>query len=162
MYVQLPTNRDYLINDNGEVVSLKYGKWRKLKTRIDRLGYIRVGLTNQNKQRSWLVHRLVMLAFVGASDAEINHINGDKTDNTLVNLEYSNRSDNIKHAYYNKLLTARNGERASNKLKEGDVQQIRQMLKQGYTMKWIGNKFKITAAAVWSIKHGKLWKCLPE
>lgn len=53
-----------------------------------------------NKKRCWyLVHRLVMLAFVWPSNLDVNHKNWIKSDNRLKNLEYCTRSENIKHSY---------------------------------------------------------------
>lgn len=45
------------------------------------------------------VHKLVMAAFVGEADGrDVNHINGDKSDNRLENLEYCDRLHNVRHA----------------------------------------------------------------
>ena len=50
-------------------------------------GYMRVDFDG----RARLVHRLVMLAFVGPADLRVNHKNKNRTDNRLVNLEYVQR-----------------------------------------------------------------------
>lgn len=60
-------------------------------------GYMRAGIDG----KSYLVHRLVARAFLGpppsAAHTQINHINGDPTNNTAINLEYSTPSHNMQH-----------------------------------------------------------------
>ena len=47
-----------------------------------------------------LVHRLIMEAFRGKSDLTVDHIDGNKLNNSLDNLEYVTLGENIKRAYY--------------------------------------------------------------
>ena len=60
-------------------------------------GYVRVNLKRKGTQKLWLVHRLVALAFIdNPNDFKIiNHINEDKSDNRVENLEWCDRSYNI-------------------------------------------------------------------
>lgn len=69
-----------------------------LKQRKKRNGYMQVGLTRDGKQRFYSVHRLVMTAFVGESSLTVNHVNEDKTDNRLCNLEYMTTSENVRYS----------------------------------------------------------------
>src|ERR1039457_412514 len=63
-------------------------------------GYIHTSLKIAGKSKAKLVHRLVAEAFIGPSlGREVNHIDGDKTNNKLTNLEYVIRSQNMQHAY---------------------------------------------------------------
>lgn len=64
-----------------------------------RNGYLIVKLYKDHKPHTRTVHRLVAVAFMGESDLEVNHIDGNKTNNRVSNLEYASKSDNIKHAY---------------------------------------------------------------
>ena len=95
--------KGFKVDENGNV----YGKRGKiLKGCIDRCGYKEVCLSLGGKQKSVLVHRLILKTFKPCNNMEnldVNHINGDKTDNRLINLEWCTRSENIKHSYKNKL-----------------------------------------------------------
>jgi hypothetical protein len=67
-------------------------------------GYMRVNINFYGISRSEPVHRLVMLAFVGPSDLTVDHINGVKTDNRLVNLEYVTTEENTRRYKRNRPL----------------------------------------------------------
>ena len=98
---------NYKVSNMGRIQSYIYynSKTISKRTRIlkpfpGRGGYLRVCLTNkEGDKKFFLIHRIVMLAFYGYSDLQVNHINGVKTDNRFSNLEYVTQSDNMKHAY---------------------------------------------------------------
>lgn len=62
-------------------------------------GYCFVGLANDGITKQQMIHRLVLLAFVASSDLEVNHKDGNKSNNALDNLEYVTHSENICHSY---------------------------------------------------------------
>ena len=70
-----------------------------LKPRYDRNGYLQVGIYKNGKQKSKTVHRLVAEAFIPNLNGflEINHIDEDKINNHVKNLEWCTREYNINH-----------------------------------------------------------------
>ncbi len=66
-------------------------------------GYMSVSIRHiQTKEyKSFRVHRLVAMAFIGIDDRLVNHKNSITTDNRISNLEYATKTENIQHAYDN-------------------------------------------------------------
>lgn len=110
----------YQVSNSGNVKSvdrviysnkLSRGTQRKLKGKplkpyIDkRNGYVYVYFTKDNKGTNKRIHRLVAEAFIKNPNNydQINHIDGDKTNNKVENLEWCNAQYNVNHAYKNGL-----------------------------------------------------------
>ncbi len=74
------------------------GAWVTKRVGFNRDGYARVCLYRGGQRKTWALHRLVMLTYVGPSHLDVNHINSSPGDNRLVNLEYVTKSQNIQHA----------------------------------------------------------------
>lgn len=90
----------YQVNAKGEIRSLQGKEPKILKPYKNNKGYLRVDLRKNNERYPKKVHRLVAEAFILNPDnkPQVNHINGDKTDNRYFNLEWVNNRENIKHA----------------------------------------------------------------
>lgn len=87
----------YQVSTYGRVKSLKYGKERILKTNKNSRGYLMVGLSIKSKTYSKVIHRLVAQAFIPNPDnkCDVNHIDEDKTNNNVNNLNWMTRSENV-------------------------------------------------------------------
>ena len=92
---------DYEVSNQGRVKSLKFGK-EIILTPGKNKGYLIVKLYKNGKKYNKTVHRLVLKAFKPNEDLnknECNHIDGNKTNNCVENLEWCTHSENIKHAF---------------------------------------------------------------
>lgn len=102
----VPDFSDYLVNKIGEVYSTK-GKVIpcKLKPKIDKYGYQIVSLTKNKKRKYIGVHRLVAITYLPNIDnlSEVNHKDGNKSNNEVNNLEWCTTKYNINHSFDNEL-----------------------------------------------------------
>lgn len=89
----------YKISNLGRIKSFKGLSPKILKNRIKR-GYSQCVLYSENKPINFLVHRLVAIAFIPNEDNKpyINHIDGNKSNNSVCNLEWCTHVENINHA----------------------------------------------------------------
>ena len=80
-------------------------------------GYYRVYLRKNTKRKTLLVHRILALVFIPNIDNKpcINHIDGNKLNNSLTNLEWVTYGENQKHAYRIGLITRENIEQRNEK-----------------------------------------------
>ena len=93
----------YEINKNGEVRNAK--NKNTIVGDINNCGYYRVSLYNQGQSKRYFRHRLVAEQFLDKQEGKdfVNHIDGDKSNNSLENLEWVSQSENEKHAFENGL-----------------------------------------------------------
>ena len=90
----------YEVSNMGNIRNVK-GQPRLLKPTLEKYrgGYLRVSLSKNNKKQSKSVHRLVIEAFIGESSLTVNHIDSNKINNCLSNLEYMEREENARIAH---------------------------------------------------------------
>lgn len=110
----------YLVSSFGRVYSLKR---ERLLSQFNTFGYLHVALYDgRGNQKTAKVHRLVAEAFLQRRSRKdvVNHIDGDKSHNSLDNLEWCSQSENARHAYASGLKAATN-KRAVKVLETGEV-----------------------------------------
>lgn len=104
----------YAVYDDGTVVNLETEK--QLVPYRNGGGYLRVALWKDGKRQQVLVHRLVAAAFVPNPNPgawrQVNHINGDITDNRACNLEWCDGKTNIMHREWLRKLKRTEGAQA--------------------------------------------------
>jgi hypothetical protein len=153
---------DYYVTETGEVFSGKFDKLKKLKPSDNSRGYLQVYLMIDGKQINKSIHRLVGETFIPNPEnyPQINHIDGNKLNNHVSNLEWCTGSDNIKHAIEIGLQKPNNGEEnGRSKLTEQQVFEIRQLYSSGdYILKELGEKFGVSYSLIGKIINNKNWK----
>ena len=89
----------YLVSTEGRIYSTK--RKRHLNPYISNRGYLHVDLCINGKKESKKLHRLVADAFVPNPEdkPDVNHLDGNKTNCQVHNLEWCTKSENLRHAY---------------------------------------------------------------
>ena len=121
---------DFLeVSNFGEVKS--HGKI--IKGEITSGGYCRVHISHKGVQYKFLVHRLVAEAFILNPNRlpEVNHIDGNKQNNSVDNLEWCTRSQNTSHAFKTGLRNYNGCKNPHSKLTQSDVETIRRIYVRG-------------------------------
>jgi hypothetical protein len=98
----------YQVSNLGNIKSLHYNQQnieKILKQTKNSSGYYKVELYKNKKSKIFYVHRIVAMAFIPnpKNKSEVNHIDGNKLNNNVSNLEWNTISENQKHAIKHKL-----------------------------------------------------------
>lgn len=105
------------------------------------------------------VHQLVLRAFLGYSDLQVNHIDGIKTNNHISNLEYVTQSENMKHAFRIGLKTVTGENNPRCKLTKSQVLQIREIYLEGdMSKKELSVRYGVTQENIQRIIKRRTWK----
>ena len=154
---------DRVITDRDGIMR-KY-KGRVLKPSIIHSGYEQVRLCNDGGCNAKKVHRLVLETFephVNMGDLDVNHIDGNKLNNRLTNLEWLTRRDNVLHAYDIGLLNSVGERNPSAKLSKVDILEILERLDTGELQKNIASDYGVGLATISNINTGYTWKSVGE
>ena len=162
----IPTLSPYFASNLGRIAKKIPHKTDTIMwTRVQK-GYERLLLTVEaNVRKDFLVHRLVAMAFHGLPTPdrkEVNHIDGNKTNNIPENLEWVSRSENLRH-YYHQLNgmdhRPRGDKQWQAKFTDEDVRLIRQMRHDGASTMQIRDRLgkPVTATNICNIIHGRTY-----
>lgn len=145
IFKKIPFGRgNYYVSDQGEIYNSDTGL--KMKKKISKSGYEEINLCDSGRPKSFLVHRLVASAFLPQTGEEVNHKNGVKTDNRVINLEWCTHDKNLKHAF-------------ENRLRENDVSPKKIIAKNAETGETIKFSSIYKAARFLGISQGNICMC---
>lgn len=158
----------YKLNKKGEVLSVPRNGTRKtpriLKQRISSKGYPAVCLSKKGKSKWWTIHRLLAIHFIPnpKRKSDVNHINGNKLDYSLENLEWATRRENFNHALKTGLWKSKGGNRGvkhrAAQVTEDDVKIIRSQIQEGQRVVDIAKFHNVTPNLISQIKGNRSWK----
>ena len=100
---QVKVFNNYEVSNLGNVRNKQ--SLKLMKQCFDKNGYKLVNLSNKGKTKLFRVHRLVLVTFTKESDKQVNHINENKQDNKLINLEWVSCEENNNHGSRNKRVS---------------------------------------------------------
>lgn len=134
----------------GSSVRLREG--RVLRAGAQRSGHLTVAITQGNSR---LVHSLVMEAFVGCRPHgfDIAHLDGDPTNNSLGNLKYVSRSENIRHNHaHGRTKVSPEGAR---EVRDWRLTPVKD---RTMTLRGMATKFGVSAAHLYNIANGRAYR----
>lgn len=125
------------------------GLWKK--PHVTAKGYWRYAVQDGDKVRTLRVHRLVASAYIPNPDdlPEVNHINGDKANNHVSNLEWATRKKNMAHAHQTGLI--------KRKLDPDKVREIRRRRANGEERDVLAAEFGVRAEAIRRAVRRETW-----
>ena len=137
------------ISNNGQLRNIKTETI--YKQTINKKGYCQVcvSLGSRSKKKIFRIHKAVAETFISNPEnkQEVNHKDGDKSNNNVSNLEWVTASENIQHAYQNGLKKPLYGmDNGASKLTQSDIEYIRERFVYGdhkCGARALGRKFNV-------------------
>lgn len=167
------TNRRYKISNLGNLKTLNWKNTKKEKNMLlskDNKGYLRTGIIINNKLKTVKIHRLVAQVFISNTynKPQVNHIDFDKTNNCVNNLEWVTPKENYLHSYNCNRMKLPNPLNKNIKrgelngfsiLTEKDVIQIRNKFKPRiYTRKMLAKEYGVKESTIKDVISRKSWR----
>jgi hypothetical protein len=146
----------YIATEGGDIINAVTGK--VLRGGRNSKGYLTVSLydgSSPKRPKSFLIHRLIAEAFLGPSDLQINHKDGNKQNNRIENLEWVTLQQNVDHCRH-VLGKDGCGERSPRcKIPSATVERIRR--KDRTAQSW-ADELKCNVEYVYAIRAGRYRK----
>lgn len=149
---------NYLVSSLGNVKTIN-GKLKKV-VYDSKNDYGYVELWKNNKGKKFRIHRLVAETFIPNTlgKEQVNHIDGNKKNNCVSNLEWVTPKENIRHAIENDLSSIKYGSKnLASKLKEEDVKYIRENAGINKSVKELSEIYNISTTTIYNIINYKKW-----
>ena len=149
---------NYLVSSLGNVKTIN-GKLKKV-VYDNKNDYGYVELWKNNKGKKFRIHRLVAEKFIPNTlgKEQVNHIDGDKKNNCVSNLEWVTPKENIRHAIENDLSSIKYGSKnLASKLKEEDVRYIRENAGINKSVRELSEIYKVSTTTIYNIINYKKW-----
>lgn len=145
-FKQIDYNNNYLINKEGKVYSLYTNKF--IKPTKSKSGYLYITFNDNKKIR---LHRLIALAFIPNPNnyLEINHIDGNKENNNINNLEWCSREQNRKHAIKLGLLKCKENVKQKFMRKDVTKEKCLELQNKGYKKYQIAKILNCSTTTIW-------------
>lgn len=148
---------NYEASDSGLIRNSK--THRILKQFKGKDGYYRAQFNGKTR----LIHREIAKAFLDKIDGKdyVNHKDGDKSNNSVNNLEWCTSSENQVHAYTNHLKTMKGTNNSRAKLTEDDVKFIKSHYiprDNIYGGKALAKKYNVSRQTICAVAHEQNWK----
>lgn len=113
-------------------------------------GYLHIAVKNEERRVKYLVHRLIAMCWVpGDHTLTVNHIDGEKLNNSLSNLEWITKEENTRHQWRTGLV-----KHPGAKITEDCVRAIRGSTKRASE---IAQEFDLCEAAIYMIRKRTRW-----
>ncbi len=150
----------YMVSSDGRVMNIRKARGTRqgkmLRPTLTH-GYLALRLRVGGKYANAYVHRLVLQSFTVKHHIQVNHLNGDKQDNRLANLQWCSAAENLMHA--TRVLGHRRGSKHWRAhLTEFDIPIIRQRLAAGEKHLAIASDYGVTRSSISQIFAGTTWR----
>lgn len=158
---------DYSISNCGNISRIKdrgnYKIGKILKPLVGKTGYLSVCLYSFKDIKRVYVHKLVAQYFIGDcfDGYQVNHKDGDKSNNKICNLEYVTAKTNTRHAIDLGLHNNRGSNNGSAKLTELKVKEIKRLyLMKKYKQQKLAKYYRVSQSVISNICSGITWRHL--
>lgn len=153
---------NYYITTCGKVYNSSTNKL--MKNSINKAGYCQISLTRKDEKLvTYLIHRLVLISFSGFKPLHVNHIDGNKLNNSLNNLEWVTMSQNMRHAYINGLLMDQVGENNNfAKITNKQATDICILIERYYNNSEISKKLGISLDIIRTVREKRAWTVISQ